>query len=200
MNDQVYGKSPENPIQLNSIPASRFYLNHLVTPEGYHLVYHRPGSLPAKMNKHPIDHYEIMTADNRYEDLFINIYNETNTWVPPNGFLFCEKIMSFPDGLNEYEMENINEQNLNIDLQYIYIDKSFDDLEVDLESDFEKTPILDLFLGHNFGVNSRVSDFPNAIIIQAIDPEGSPEDSFFEMLLSNIKPRGNTPNYLLNIT
>ena len=86
-------------------------------------------------------------------------------------------------------MENINEQDLTIDLQYILFHKSFDDLEGDLKDDTENTPILELFLGRNYGINSKVADFPNAMIIEAIEPGGDSEDEFFSMVLESIKPR-----------
>jgi len=189
MIDQTYGRRPENPILLNSISASRLYLNKLITSSGCHLVYHRLGSLPAKKNQRPIDHYEIMTAENWYDDLYINVYNETNTWVPPEGYLFSEEILSFPKGLTNYEMENINELDLNIDLQYILYDKPFEDLEHENEDDSENSSILELFLCRNFGENSKVANFPNPMIIEAIEPEGDPENEFFSMVLKSIKPR-----------
>ena len=89
-----YGKNPGNPLQLNSIVASRLFLNTLVNAAGYHIVYHRLGSLPCRDDRPVIDHYEIMTSDNHYDDLFINIYNETNSWIPPDGYLFEDNLDS----------------------------------------------------------------------------------------------------------
>ena len=189
MIESTYGKSPENPIILNSIPASRFYLNHLSTPEDCHLVYHRLGSLSSAKYDHPIDHYELMTADGRYDDLYINIYNQTNTWIPPEGYLFSEDIRLYPAGLNDYELEEINELVLNIEDQYIVFAKPFDDLEDESEDDSKSHSLLEMFLCKNYGVNSKVADFPLSMVLQAIDPEGDPEDWFLNKVLGGIKLR-----------
>ena len=50
-----YGKSIDNPVLLNSIPASIIFLNNLVTDKGYHIFYHRIGSRHGK-DKQIIDH------------------------------------------------------------------------------------------------------------------------------------------------
>jgi hypothetical protein len=189
MINQAYGKSPENPILLNSIPSSRFYLNHLLTSEGYHLVYHRPGSLPNTKFEHPIDHYELMTADGRYDDLYINIYNQTNTWVPPEGYLFSEDIRLYPEGLNDYELEEINEQVLKIEDHYIVFVKPFDDVDDESEDDSKSHSILEMFLCKNYGVNSKVSDFPLSMVLHAIDPEAEPDDWLFTMISGSLKLR-----------
>ena len=187
--DSNYGKSPENPIQLNSIPASRFFLNHLITPEGCHLVYHRPGSLSSSKFGHPIDHYELMTADNQYLDLYINIYNETNTWIPPEGYLFDEEIRFYPVGIDDYDLEEINEQDITIEDQFILFEKPFDDLEDEYVDDSKSPSVLDMFLCYNFGVNSKVANFPKTLIVEAIEPGGDPEEGIFPMILKSIKPR-----------
>lgn len=194
MIDSTYGKSPENPIQLNSIPASRFYLNNLRTPEDCHLVYHRPGSLMNEDTENPIDHYELMTANNRYDDLYINIYNETNTWIPPEGYLFSEDIRLYPAGLNDYELEEINEKILNIEDQFIVFIKPYDDLDDESEDDSGSPTILELLLCKNYGVNSKVSDFPLSMVKQAIDPEGDPEDWFSIKILESIQLREQLPD------
>ena len=200
MIDETYGKTPENPVQLNSISASRLFLDNLITPEGYCVVYHRLGSLMVEQFESPIDHYEIMTADNRYDDIFINIYNEANNWTPPNGYLLNQEILTFPEGLNEYALEEINELELSIEEKYLYHENFTDDFDEEVTDDYinevlnesdDNTPLLDMFLCHNFGVNSRVSDFPYSMIVKAIDPNGSPDDEFFEILLGSIKPREN---------
>lgn len=198
MTDETYGKTPENPIQLNSISASRLFLDNLITPEGYCIVYHRLGSLMESQFVSPIDHYEIMTADNRYDDIFINIYNEANNWTPPNGYLLNHEILTFPEGLNEYALEEINKQELSIEEKYLYHENFTDDFDEEVTDDYisevlnesdDNTPLLDMFLCHNCGANSRISDFPYSMIVKAIDPEGSSDDSFFEMLLKDVKPR-----------
>ena len=198
--NSTYGKEPENPVQLNSISAARLFLDHLITPEGYCIVYHRLGSLMVERFESPIDHYEIMTADNRYDDIFINIYNEANNWIPPTGYLFFQGILFYPEGINEYAIEEINEQVLSIEDKYLYYENFSDDSDEEVTDDYinevlnesdDNTPLLDMFLCHNCGVNSRISDFPYSMIVRAIDPEGRPDDEFFKMLLEGIKSRRN---------
>lgn len=65
-----YGKSLENPANFNCVRASIIFLNTLVTTEGYHITYHRPGSL-ENSHKVIIDHYETISGDNRYDDIYI---------------------------------------------------------------------------------------------------------------------------------
>jgi len=33
-----------------------------------------------------------MTSDNRYDDIFIDIYSETNQWIPPEVYLFDKSL------------------------------------------------------------------------------------------------------------
>jgi hypothetical protein len=85
---KTYGKSPENPVNLNSIPASIIFRNNLVTEKGYHLVYHRKGSLSG-LDYKPIDHYEIMTST------YMMIFSSIFIMKKANGFHqkdFCLKI------------------------------------------------------------------------------------------------------------
>ena len=98
-----YGMSIDNPVLLNSIPASVIYLNNLVTDKGYHIFYHRIGSRSRKDHQ-IIDHYEIMSTDGHYDDIFINIYNERSTWRPPEGYLFD----SLPDMMCDQLMKREN--------------------------------------------------------------------------------------------
>ena len=108
-----YGKSIDNPVLLYSIPASIIFLNNLVTVKGYHIFYHRIGSRHRK-DKQIIDHYEIMSTDGQYDDIYINIYNERSTWKPPEGYLFA----SLPDMMCDQLMRRENLEELDEEISY----------------------------------------------------------------------------------
>jgi hypothetical protein len=167
---QCYQKKIEgNLVKLNSIAASRFYLNNLVTTEGFHIIYHRRGSMSGLDGGGPIDHYEIMSSANKYDDIYISIYNETNTWIPPKGYLFEYDLNIMKDSLPDYDLEEIGEQEIRVDDNYIFKDKSFNfDEEI---RHVEKLPPLELAMDNSFGTNMFVRDFPNAVIKENINAD-----------------------------
>ena len=166
MKSADYGRHPENPIELNSVPASLIFMDNLVTEQGYHILYHRPESLSFN-GKNPVDRYEIMTSDNRYEDLFINIYNDRSNWVPPDGFLFensaedmCWQLMERED-LIELDDEDI------IDFEESYVYNDLLPVNIDDTTLMEHNrmlPPLERILLDSYGSNLYVDDFPNGMI------------------------------------
>ena len=192
-----YGKSLERPIQLNSIPASMIFLNNLVTEEGLHLIYHRIGSIPIE--KSMIDHYEIIVSNNKYDDFFIQIYNERSNWIPPSGYLFG----TYPEDMNYQLMlrENITaldeEDIITFDEEYIFHIKLSDDLDESLGITVSKSP-LERILLFSCGNGSRLKNFPFELI------DNLPVDSFdipinkLREISSSIQPRVSRPNFLLD--
>ena len=84
---EKYGRCIQQPVKLNSIPASIIFMNNLVTKLGNHIIYHRIGSKHG-INGEIVDHYEIMTTANQYDDIFICAYHDQSEWIPPYGYLF----------------------------------------------------------------------------------------------------------------
>ena len=183
-----YGKNPDNPIQLNSIVASRLYLNNLVDASGYHILYHRRGSLPMRASRPIIDHYEIMTSDNRYDDIFINIYNETNDWTPPAGYLFEDDMEDIPDFLSDDEREELDETEIKIDEKYLFKNESANDLEKDLAR-AGSLPSLELFMDQSYGTNGYMEDFPYSLISEILMNHIMSTQEKTEKIVSSIKPR-----------
>ena len=181
-----YAKHPETPIKLNSITASRLYLNNLVTHKGLHILYHRIGSMFT--GEHPVDHYEIMSSDNLYEDLYISIYNDTNEWIPTKGYLFDSGLEFIWDNLTEYQQSEINEPEIEIDKKYMFQDKGTDDLDEELKK-VKMLPALEIYLDESFGTNGCVKNFPYPLIEELMKNQFMFSAEKMETILSLIKPR-----------
>ncbi len=160
-----YGKCLENPVNLNSIPASVIFLNNLVNIQGYHIIYHRFGSVYH--NEINIDHYEIMTSDNRYDDIYINIYNEISNWIPPEGFLFetfpqnmCRQLedREYPEILGEKDI-------IEFDEKYVFNDPLPVGFELeDISDSLNSLPPLERVMLSSYGTNGWVENFPHSLI------------------------------------
>ena len=181
----TFGKSPDNPIQLNSIVASRLFLNNLVSAVGYHIIYHRRGSFHVQGDGPIIDQYEIMSSDNHYEDFYVNIYNETNQWIPPEGYLFEYELIDINFFLTDYELSELGEDEINIAEKFIL--KTEWDEEMTPNVDL---PLLELYMDESSGVNGFNDEFPYARIKELIMNHRLYTPERLEVVISSIKPRG----------
>ena len=146
-----YGRTPEDPIQLGGIKDTVEFLNNLVTKKGYHIIYHRQGSMSRSKGK-PVDIYEIMTTDKKFDVFYIDIYSKKNLLVPPNGYLFEYKFCFDID--------------VDFDEKYKYIDKFPVDME-DLNSlgkYLKKLPLFERHISESIGITCRINNFPYALI------------------------------------
>lgn len=185
-----YGKCLENPVNLNSIPASVIFLNNLVTVQGYHIIYHRLGSV--YYNEINIDHYEIMTSENLYDDIYINIYNEISNWTPPEGYLF----ESFPESMfrqledREYPETPGELDIIDFDEKYVFNDPfqiGFD-ME-DISGSLKSLPPLERVILSSYGTNGWVKNFPHSMIRELLsDHYELTPDKVKEVLLA-VSPR-----------
>ena len=185
-----YGKCLENPVNLNSIPASVIFLNNLVTVQGYHILYHRLGSVYH--NEINIDHYEIMTGDNLFDDIYINTYNETSNWIPPEGFLFETFSESMCLQLEEREYPEILGENdiIEFDKKYVFNDPA--PIEFDMEdiSDSHKSlPPLERVLLSSYGTNRWVENFPHSIIQELLSDQYELNPVKVKEVLHAVSPR-----------
>ncbi|HDR51582.1 MAG TPA: hypothetical protein ENN90_08175 [Mariniphaga anaerophila] len=155
-NTENYGKCPGNPVRLNSIPASRLFLNNLVTTDGDYIIYHRKGSVME--NSEIIDHYEIFTTAKQYDDIYISIYNRRNSWVPPAGYLFEDGILCPDLTEDDDDMAEIIESVLQgIDKKYFYEDqRNIEDFMLSIAEGDE----LNSFIECSAGVNFELKNFP----------------------------------------
>ena len=185
----TFGKSPDNPIQLNSIVASRLFLNNLVSAIGYHIIYHRRGSFHVQGNGPIIDQYEIMSSDNHYEDFYISIYNETNQWIPPAGYLFEYELVDIDLFLTDYELSELNEPEINIAERYIFNPVLPDDPNEAMIPNVN-LPLLELYMAQSHGVNGFNEDFPYSRIRELIKNHRMFTPDRLEEVISSIKPRG----------
>jgi hypothetical protein len=193
-----YAKCVENPVRLNCIMASRMFLRSMVTREGLHIVFHRLGSVTNKSTPKPVDHYEIMVSDNRYDDVFIEIYSETNQWIPPEGYLFDKSLdmmmMEFLD-FDDENREAFNPED-GIDEKFIYTreapvdpDQSMDTLIEGLD----QLPPLERIIFESFGnVNRYLDDFPFGLIRRYIGDKAPWFEDRQDEVLAGIKPREDT--------
>ena len=153
----------ENMVRLNSIAASRFFLNNLVTAQGFHIIYHRRGSMSGIDDGGPVDHYEIMSTANEYDDIYISIYNETSTWIPPCGYLFEYDLDVTRELLSDYDIEEINEQEITVDEKYMFKHEYTGDLDEDVRK-ISELPPLELFMDESKGVTSFTDHFPYELL------------------------------------
>ena len=183
-----YGKSPNNPLRLKSIPSSRKLLDCLVTEEGLHIVYHRLGSIHAGQI---VDHYEIMDSSGRYDDIYISIYNEKDDWIPPAGYLFEERIEVYwfdsYDGLDNQEVD------LDPPVDQRYIWKDPDDL--DWESPGNRNlPPWELVIFQSYGETGIVPGFPFPILKLLADNDPFLSDQQCNEIMPLIQPRTDSPD------
>lgn len=179
--EETYGFYPEHPIQLNSISASLLFLDNLLTIKGGNLIYHRIGSR-ALESPSPIDHYEIMTSENQYFDIYINVYNDTNEWIPPIDFLFDGDIL-FPNRLVYNEIEEFSDKEIEIIEEYIF-KPNFLIQGLDLEGG----SLLESFLDINFGSNGRIRNFPYPLLEKVLNREEL-KTEIKQKIINSVKPR-----------
>jgi hypothetical protein len=183
----IFGQSPDNPIQLNSIVASRLFLDNLVSRNGNHILYHRRGSFQLKEDGPILDHYEVMSSDNRYDDFYINIYNETNEWIPPDGYLFEYELADISFFLSDYELSELNGTEINIAGKYFFKTELGDSEELTTNVNL---PLLELFMNKSSGVNGCNDEFPYSRIKELIKNHRMYTSERLEEVLTSIKPRG----------
>lgn len=159
--DKTYGRSPDNPVLLNSVQLSLEYMNNLVTTEGLHIVYHRLGS---SFTENPVDHYELLTTDLKYDDIYISIYAENVLLVPPEGYLF----ESFFDIFYQFEEDDF----YYIEDKYIYLDKHESSDIITSTDKNQLLPPLERILLNSGGSNMRDRNFPFTSIESLVLKEG----------------------------
>jgi hypothetical protein len=145
INKKTYGKNIDNPVLLNSVETSLAYLENLVTQKkGYHIIFHRIGS--QSTNDKPVDVYQVMTSDNKYDNIYISIYSETNHLIPPKGYLFEN---------DEIDGEIINEEHV--------FAENLDNLDSISEYAIA-LPLLERHMNCSYGVNGKLDNFPYELI------------------------------------
>ena len=190
-----YGKSIDNPVLLNSIPASIIFLNNLVTDKGYHIFYHRIGSRHGK-DKQIIDHYEIMSTDGQYDDIYINIYNERSTWRPPEGYHFaclpdmmCDQLMK-RENLEELDEEDI----ISFDDCFVFTDRLPDDIDFDSMSELNiLLPPLERVTLDSYGSNQHYENFPFSLVREYLAGIYVLSAERADKIIAEIPPRNSSP-------
>ncbi|GEM_PF-1742766 len=189
--DPTYGRTPDNPIQLNSVVASRLFLDNLVSAKGYHIIYHRLGSFQVLGDGPIIDHYEVMSSDNHYDDFYINIYNDTNEWIPPDGYLFEYNLDGISFFLSDFERNELNEPEIIIAERYLFNPVLSDDPDEEMTPSLN-IPLLELYMDESSGVNGFNDEFPYYRIKELIMNHSMYTPDRLEDVLSSIKTRGKT--------
>jgi len=180
MDITTYGKSLDNPILLNSIRASLAYLNNLVTDQGLHIIYHRLGSI---LGQNPVDHYEIMTSDNKYDDIFISIYSEKCLFSPPVGYLFaCNFIL-----IDNYSDDEEEPEFCDIEPEFVFND-GLEDL-TDILKKADSLPLFEKFIYNSTGTNLKDSGFPYSIVESVVNGNLLYTPEKLKKILDSIKPR-----------
>jgi hypothetical protein len=184
-----FGKCPENPVNLSSKAAAKKYLDHLLTDKGFHILYHRPGSLNDKESV-TVDRYEIITGEGIYDDLFIDTQCEMDMWVPPEGYLFDPKIELKKLGWRGYDQSYTDEREITVEEQFIYQDEFYGDWEESMRF-YHGLPRLERYLKCSSGEDGYVENFPFPLIEEILDNlDINLTVAMKEWIISAIKPRG----------
>ena len=186
-----YGKSLKNPVQLNSIPASVIFMNNLVTYQGYHIFYHRIGSVPNKSK--PVDHYEIMTSDNRYDDIFIDVYNDLSVWIPPKGYLFENPYIIMNRQLRKFsKRDELDIHDIILfDDKFLYPEIFHRDFKPEDYIEAGKSlPFLEKVTFESFGTNLWSDGFPFPVLLEYFIYVCEYPEAEVERLISAVVPRG----------
>jgi hypothetical protein len=184
-----FGRCPENPVKLSSRTAAKKYLDHLLTDKGFHILYHRPGSRNDK-DIATVDHYEIMSGEGVYDDLFIDTPGEIDIWMPPKGYLFDPKIELKKLGWRGYDLSYTAEREITVEERFIYRDKWPDDWE-EIMRIFHELPPLERYLYCSSGEEYYVENFPFTLIDELLDNlDIKISLAMKDWIVSAIKPRG----------
>jgi hypothetical protein len=158
---EYYGLVRENAIRLNCVSASLVLMENLITKDGYHILFHRPETVLSPTlkfdngNERILDVYELFTGDGKKHNLYIDIYNDENLWIPPTGFMFEFDLLYYEDDGDEIEVKI--EQQYIFDCEQIGLD-IFDFYERNHQHEIEK------ILDGSWGVNYKVNNFPEQLI------------------------------------
>lgn len=169
MNDK-YGLIPENPLRLSRVRASMTLLENLVTKDGFHILFHRPTTVLSPDltfddgTNRILDQFELITGDEKKFNLYIDIYNDENNWVPPAGFLFENDLIYYEDDGEEIEVE--------IQPEFVF---DCEQLNMDIIEYFERNKKYEIekILSSSWGVNYKLPDFPDGLIEKYISSKSS---------------------------
>jgi hypothetical protein len=187
-----YGKGPGNPVILSSRAAVKRFLDHLVTDQGFHLLYHWCGSVSGN-NEDNIDYFEIFTGGGEYDDLFFNLHNRSDIWIPPAGYLFVPEIELKPLGIPEYDRCYTAEKEITVERKYIFRDADTGDWEENMRF-FQGLPRLERYLYYSSGEDGYTENFPFPLIDEILDNlDIEISHVMKDWIISPIKPRENRP-------
>jgi hypothetical protein len=176
-----YGKCIENPILLKNISDSILFMNSLVSASGSCIIYHRKGSSKFEDSK-PIDCYEVMTTDNKYDTFYINSYNKTNVLIPPMGYFF--------DTLSElYSKSRRNKNEYPIAEGFLMMDDSNWHEEETNKNEIDSSPTLLSSIVYSIGSNLKEKAFPFGLIKKHLEKEGFLDEKEIEKIVGKILPR-----------
>jgi hypothetical protein len=183
-----FGRCPGNPVNLCSNAAVKRFLDHMLTDKGFHILYHRSGSLTDKDNA-VVDHYEIISGEGIYDDLFINTHHEMNIWIPPDGYLFDKRIELKRLDWRGYDQSYTAEREITVEERFIYQDKWPEDWE-EIMRVFQELPPLERYLYCSSGEDHYVVNFPFPLINEILDNlDFKISSSMKEWIVSAIIPR-----------
>jgi hypothetical protein len=176
-----YGKCIENPVLLKNISDSILFMDSLISASGSCIVYHRKGSSKFEDSR-PIDCYEVMTTDNKYDTFYINSYNKTNVLIPPTGYFF--------DTLSElYSKSRRDKNEYSIKEEFLMMDDLDWDEEEANDSENDSLPTLLSSIISSIGSNLKENNFPFDLIKTHLLEEGFLDEKEIEKIVGNIIPR-----------
>ncbi|MEA4981507.1 MAG: hypothetical protein VB066_02205 [Paludibacter sp.] len=161
MENVNYGLILENPLKMSTVRASMVLLENLVTKEGFHILFHRPETVLSPTlkfedgNERILDVYELISGDGKKYSFFIDIYNDENLWIPPNGFLLEFDLLYYEDDGEEIEVK--------IDPAYVF---DCEQIGLDIFDYYERNKKYEIekILNGSMGVNYKVKNFPESLI------------------------------------
>ena len=158
--NEYYGLVPENPLKMSGVRASMTLVLNLVTCDGFHILFHRPETVLSPTlkfedgNERILDIYELITGDGKIVNLYIDIYNEVNQWIPPYTFLFENDMIFY---------ENGDEIEVIIDSEFVF---EFEQINMNIDQYYERKKEYEIEknLISSWGVNFKTNNFPAGLI------------------------------------
>ena len=159
--NEYYGLIPENPLKMSGVRASMIMLQNLVTCDGFHILFHRPTSIDSPNTKNEngkdriLDEYELITGNGKILNLYIDIYNDENLWIPPYGFLFENDLIYYVDDDDKIEVI--------IDSEFVF---DFEQINMNIDKYYERKKEYEIEknLISSWGVNFKTNNFPEQLI------------------------------------
>lgn len=88
MDDPDWGLVPDKPVFVAGFDGIRWYMAHLLSPDGKSIQYNRLGSMAINGIAGPVDIYDIYVDQKKYMKICLCLYGKENSVKAPKGLIF----------------------------------------------------------------------------------------------------------------